>query len=80
MNEHKDSRWRSIAKGLTWRVLATLTTVVIAWYIIGDIHIAFEIGAIEVVAKIGVYYVHERVWQKIPMGMGAWTPEQEASD
>ncbi len=69
MSELRESRWRSVAKGLTWRVLATMTTMVIAWFITGDVLIALEIGAIEVFAKIGVYYVHERAWQKTSLGM-----------
>lgn len=62
----KDSRTRSVMKGLTWRVLATATTIIIAWAITGDTRIAFEIGAVEVVTKIVVYYLHERAWQFLP--------------
>jgi len=64
-----ESRWRSIAKGLTWRILATGTTVIIAHYITGDVGVALKIGAIEVFAKIAVYYFHERAWQKVPIGL-----------
>lgn len=62
----KDSRTRSLLKGLTWRVVATATTIGIVWAVTGDTRIALEIGAIEVVAKILVYYVHERAWQLLP--------------
>jgi len=62
----KDSRTRSLLKGLTWRILATATTILIAWAITGDTRIALEIGAVEVVAKVFVYYAHERVWQLLP--------------
>ncbi len=62
----RDSHWRSLTKGLTWRILATMTTVIIAWFVVGDVQIAFEIGAIEVVAKIAIYYVHERTWELVP--------------
>jgi len=64
----QDSRLRSLLKGLTWRVLATLTTVIIAWWITGDTAMALHIGGIEVFAKIAVYYLHERAWANIHLG------------
>ena len=63
-----ESRARSFAKGLTWRAVATLTTMAIVWVVTSDIQIAVEIGAIEVVAKVAVYYAHERAWLHIPFG------------
>ena len=64
----QDSRVRSLLKGVTWRVLATLTTVVIAWFITGDVSAALSIGFIEVFAKIAIYYLHERAWAQVPHG------------
>ena len=61
----RDSVARSIAKSLTWRVTATLTTILIAWLILGDIAPALAIGGIEFFAKIFVYYLHERAWTKV---------------
>lgn len=59
----RESHIRSILKSISWRFVATATTVIIAWFITGDTVIALEIGAIEVVAKILIFYVHERLWQ-----------------
>ena len=42
-----DSISRSIAKSLTWRITATLTTILIAYFIIGDVNTAMMIGGIE---------------------------------
>lgn len=64
----QDSRTRSLLKGITWRFLATLTTVIIAWLITGDASAALQIGFIEVFAKIAIYYGHERAWAQIPHG------------
>jgi len=61
----EDSHIRSIAKGLTWRFIATGTTVVIAWFITGETNTAFRIGVIEFFAKFIIYYLHERIWAKI---------------
>lgn len=71
MKEQRESRethLRSIIKGLSWRVLATGTTVTIAYLITGDTSIAMEIGAIEVFAKLLFFYLHERAWQFLPRG------------
>ena len=59
----KESHKRSILKGISWRIVATATTMVIAFLITGKVHLAMEIGGIEVFAKILLYYFHERLWQ-----------------
>ena len=56
---------RTIIKTLTWRVTASLTTFVIAWLLTGDLLIGISIGSIEAVAKIFLYYFHERIWNNI---------------
>ena len=66
--EVRESHLRSVLKGLSWRVLATTTTVAIAYFVTGMVSVALEIGAIEVVAKVVVYYFHERAWQLVPRG------------
>ena len=55
-------------KALSWRVLATLTTIAIAYFIVDDVKTALKIGALEVVAKMLIYYFHERAWAKVPLG------------
>lgn len=55
-------------KGLSWRLVASGTTIAIAYLITGDTSIALEIGAIEVFAKLLFYYLHERAWQFLPRG------------
>ena len=64
----KESRLRSVLKAASWRVLATLTTIAIAWAVLRDVETALEIGAWEVIAKMAVYYFHERAWARLPLG------------
>jgi uncharacterized membrane protein len=64
----KENRYRSILKGITWRVIATLDTILIAWLITGQLKFALSIGGIEVLTKLGLYYLHERSWNKIKLG------------
>ena len=67
-NIKKESRVRSLAKGLTWRILATTTIIIIAYLKTGDTTLALQIGMIEFVAKYALYYLHERAWAQVPLG------------
>ena len=60
-----DLQKRTIATTLTWRVAASLTTFIIALALTGDLLIGVSIGSIEAIAKIFLYYFHERIWNNI---------------
>ncbi len=74
-----ESSARSVLKGFTWRLVATFSTIVISYLITGETDTALKIGAIEFFAKIAVYYLHERMWLRIPFGKNTVvkTPEFE---
>lgn len=57
-------RRRHILKAITWRVIATLTTILLVWLFTDEIDLALKFGAAEVIIKLVVYYFHERVWYK----------------
>jgi adenylylsulfate kinase len=59
---------RSLIKALSWRFFATSITTTVAYFVTGEIEFAMEVGAIDTVAKLFVYYAHERVWMRIPYG------------
>ena len=63
-----DSHARSFLKGVTWRTLGTLDTIVLSFIVTGNIGSALKIGFTEVVTKIILFYLHERVWNVIPYG------------
>lgn len=60
---------RSLAKATSWRVLATLTTILLVYVATGEFKLAFSVGAVEVFAKMALYYGHERMWLHIPFGL-----------
>ena len=60
-----DLKKRTLVKTMTWRVTASLTTFLIAWILTGDLLIGISIGSIEAIAKIFLYYYHERIWNNI---------------
>lgn len=66
--EYRESHIRSLMKAFSWRIVATTTTGVIAYFITGDVMAAITIGSIEFVAKFFIYYAHERAWQLVPRG------------
>ena len=64
----EDQPRRSIAKSLTWRALATLTTFVIVFAYTGELALSLGVGAFDVVIKLSLYYLHERFWMRIRWG------------
>ena len=60
-----DTQKRTITKTMTWRITASLTTFLIAWMLTGDLMVGVSIGSIEAIAKIFLYYFHERIWTNI---------------
>ena len=72
----KIAKKRHLAKTFTWRILATLTTTVIAWIVSGDPSTGFVVGGIEFFVKMPVYYFHERLWYKSSFGLKARESEK----
>ena len=60
----KNAKKRHLAKTITWRILATLTTTIIAWIVSDDIATGFAVGGVEFFVKMPVYYFHERLWYR----------------
>ena len=72
-----DRHYRSITKAASWRLTGSLDTMLLAYLITGQIRWAVTISGVEVFTKIFLYYLHERLWEKIPLGRGA--PAEEYS-
>ena len=53
---------RHLAKTLTWRFVGTLDTLIISSLITGKLDTGLKIGLSELITKIILYYLHERVW------------------
>ena len=62
------SKRRSLVKTITWRVIATTDTFVLAWLFTSDEVIAASIAGFEVVTKLVLYYLHERGWSSFEWG------------
>ena len=58
------SKKRHILKTISWRIVGTLDTFLLPWFITGNIKIGAAIGGIEVLTKMILYYFHERAWYR----------------
>jgi len=63
-----ESNSRSLTKAITWRITGTLDTFLISWLITGQVLLATGIAVAEVFTKIFLYWLHERIWNKINLG------------
>ena len=70
---------RSFLKALRWRILATCTTMIISFFVTGNIKYALSIGMFEVTIKIFLYYFHERAWTIISRGRGLIESRQQTN-
>ena len=64
----KEKPNRSILKAISWRITGSLDTIIVSFFVTGSVKIAFSIGVVEVFTKMLLYYLHERVWNKIQFG------------
>jgi uncharacterized membrane protein len=64
----REKHYRSIIKAFSWRLTGTLDTIVVSFFVSGKLHIAVTIGCVELFTKIVLYYLHERVWNRIAFG------------
>ena len=55
---------RHIFKAISWRAIGSLDTLLLSWFISGDLSTGVKIGITEVITKIILYYVHEIFWFK----------------
>jgi uncharacterized membrane protein len=65
LSDRADKPIKSIMKAVSWRIVGTIDTMVISYFITGKVTIALSIGSVEVLTKTVLYYFHERLWAHI---------------
>jgi uncharacterized membrane protein len=63
-----ETKRRSLVKAISWRTIGTLDTIIISYFLTGEIKIAISIGGIEIFTKMILYFFHERLWNFIKWG------------
>lgn len=59
---------RSLLKSVSFRLIATLTTVFLVFIFTKELTVSLQIGSVEFLAKLGLYYFHERIWNLFGFG------------
>ncbi|MEO9965613.1 MAG: DUF2061 domain-containing protein [Reichenbachiella sp.] len=76
-----NTRMRHIAKAITWRVIASATTFLLALLLFGGHDDALEkatlIALVESVLKMAFYYGHEEIWYRVNLGLDRKNLEEE---
>jgi uncharacterized membrane protein len=65
MSERIDKPVKSLLKAVSWRIVGTIDTMMISYFVTGKLTVAFTIGSVEVITKTVLYYFHERIWAHI---------------
>ena len=68
---------RSFIKAVSWRILGSIDTFVISYFVTGKLIFAASIASVETVTKIILFYGHERVWATVPWGRADKVPAPE---
>jgi len=55
---------RHILKTISWRIIGTVDTIILSWIITGSWKLGLSIGGVEVITKMVLYFLHERLWYK----------------
>lgn len=70
----QDTHTRTLIKTISWRFFATLITIIVVLSFTGKIKLAFTVGGVGIVAKLVLYFFHERLWDRINLGRKKITP------
>ncbi len=64
----RDSHTRSVVKAVSWRILGTIATSAIVFLLTKQWAVSLFVGAMEFVSKIGLFWLHERLWDRFSFG------------
>jgi len=63
-----ESHSRTVFKAISWRIIATMTTMILVYIFTKELFVSIGVGVFEVIAKITFYYIHERICHKVDWG------------
>ncbi|MCL4866374.1 MAG: adenylyl-sulfate kinase [Gemmatimonadales bacterium] len=59
---------RSVAKAISWRIMGTVATALLVFVFTRRLTLSLAVGALEFVSKIGLFWLHERAWDRSRFG------------
>lgn len=63
-----ETHYRSLIKAVSWRAGGTVVTCLVAWLLTDNLDLAAKIGILDTTIKIGAFYIHERLWNRLDFG------------
>ncbi len=69
-----ETHTRSLFKAVSWRVLGTMATAALVFIATRRLALSLAIGGIEFVSKVGLFWLHERIWGRIRLGRRYYDP------
>lgn len=63
-----DTPARSLVKTISWRITGSTATFLISYAILGNVTVSGTIALIQLTFNTLLYFIHERVWNKIKWG------------
>jgi adenylylsulfate kinase len=71
---YRETHTRSVAKALSWRILGTIATALLVFVFTRKWSVSLAVGGVEFVSKIGLFWLHERIWDRVPHGKRKYDP------
>jgi len=68
MEGYRESHARSAAKAISYRILGTVASTMAVFALTGRWGLALSLGSFELLFKIALFWVHERIWDRLPYG------------
>jgi len=63
-----DTNLRSLVKTISWRFTGSFSTFLISFLVTGSFALAGSIAVVQIVANTVLYFIHERIWNKVKWG------------
>ena len=64
-----ETTYRSIVKTISWRLVGSSAVLLISFLLTGNFVLAGSIAMIQLLSNTVLYFIHERIWNKIQWGI-----------
>ena len=64
----RETHARSVMKALSWRISGTVATTLLVFIFTRRLALSVAVGGLEFVSKIGLFWAHERIWDRLRYG------------
>ena len=64
----RETHFRSVLKAVSWRIFGTVATTALVFVFTRQLVLSLAVGAVEFISKIGLFWMHERLWDRFAWG------------